>query len=69
MRVIEAQSSPPTIYAKIARVDANPSLPNKLCNDKKVARFDAGTFGATAAFSGAVIRARGQLRSNVAIAG
>ena len=66
--VIDSQSLPFAALPKIASVIEKPNLPNKLCRERKVARFAAGTLGATAAFRGAVINALGQERSNVAIA-
>ena len=65
---IDCQSLSPAIEANSASVEAKPRRPNKLCNERNVALFDAGTFGATATFNGAVINALGQLRSKVAIA-
>lgn len=66
--VIATHSSPSAAAPNNARVIENPSLPNKLWRERKVARFEAGTLGATAAFNGAVISALGHERSSVAIA-
>ena len=65
---IVCQDSSPAFVAKRIRVNAKPSRPFKLINDKNVARCAVGTFGAIAALSGAEDKALGQLRSNVAIA-
>ena len=66
--VIATHSSPSAAAPNNARVIENPNLPNKLWRERKVARFEAGTLGATAALNGAVISALGHERSSVAIA-
>ena len=60
-----AQDSSVALLANNASINANPSRPNKLMSDKKVALRSGGNIGVIAAFKGAVDNALGQLLSVV----